>query len=383
MTEKLYYRDSHLFRFTSEVLRCEEADGKYLVVLKETAFFPEGGGQPADTGLLGGVRVLDAHEKNGEVLHYCDAPLAVGAAVTGEIDAEQRLRRMQNHSGEHIFSGTAHSLFGCSNVGFHIGADDMTLDFDYVFTAEDVERIETLANEAVRRNLPVRVFFPSPEELAALDYRSKKELSGEVRIVEIPGVDRCACCAPHVSYTGEIGIIKVLNFEKHRGGTRLSLLCGMQALEDYRRKLRSASEISALLSVRRDAVSEAVQRLLEERDALKEKRAALSLELMRLKAEAVPAGQRNVCLFVDVSDEIAARELCNLVMEKCSCLAAVFFPASEGGYRYIIGSRTRDLRKESKAINAGIQGRGGGRPEMIQGSAGAAEAEIRAFINSI
>ena len=383
MTEKLYYRDSHLFRFTSEVLRCEEADGKYLVVLKETAFFPEGGGQPADTGLLGGVRVLDAHEKNGEVLHYCDAPLAVGAAVTGEIDAEQRLRRMQNHSGEHIFSGTAHSLFGCSNVGFHIGADDMTLDFDYVFTAEDVERIETLANEAVRRNLPVRVFFPSPEELAALDYRSKKELSGEVRIVEIPGVDRCACCAPHVSYTGEIGIIKVLNFEKHRGGTRLSLLCGMQALEDYRRKLRSASEISALLSVRRDAVSEAVQRLLEERDALKEKRAALSLELMRLKAEAVPAGQRNVCLFVDVSDEIAARELCNLVMEKCSCLAAVFFPASEGGYRYIIGSRTRDLRKESKAINTGIQGRGGGRPEMIQGSAGAAEAEIRAFINSI
>ncbi|MBR0162870.1 MAG: hypothetical protein IJQ02_16555 [Oscillospiraceae bacterium] len=383
MTEKLYYRDSHLFRFTSEVLRCEEADGKYLVVLKETAFFPEGGGQPADTGLLGGVRVLDAHEKNGEVLHYCDAPLAVGAAVTGEIDAEQRLRRMQNHSGEHIFSGTAHSLFGCSNVGFHIGADDMTLDFDYVFTAEDVERIETLANEAVRRNLPVRVFFPSPEELAALDYRSKKELSGEVRIVEIPGVDRCACCAPHVSYTGEIGIIKVLNFEKHRGGTRLSLLCGMQALEDYRRKLRSASEISALLSVRRDAVSEAVQRLLEERDALKEKRAALSLELMRLKAEAVPAGQRNVCLFVDVSDEIAARELCNLVMEKCSCLAAVFFPASEGGYRYIIGSRTRDLRKESKAINTGIQGRGGGRPEMIQGSAGAAEAEIREFINSI
>ncbi len=383
MTEKLYYRDSHLFRFSSEVLRCEEADGKYLVGLAETAFFPEVGVQPADTGLLGGVRVLDAHEKNGEVLHYCDAPLPVGTVVNGEVDAEQRMRRMQNHSGEHIFSGTAHSLFGCSNVGFHIGADDMTLDFDYVFTAEDVGRIETLANEAVRRNLPVWVFFPSPEELAALDYRSKKELAGEVRIVEIPGVDRCACCAPHVSFTGEIGIIKVLNFEKHRGGTRLSLLCGMQALEDYRRKLRSAAEISALLSVRRDAVVEGVQRLLEERDALKEKRAALSMELMRLKAAAVPDGEKNVCLFVDVSDEIAARELCNLVMEKCAGLAAVFFPAAEGGFRYIIGSRTLDLRKLGKTINAGIRGRGGGRPEMIQGSARASEEEIRGFIESI
>lgn len=214
MTTRLYYIDSHLFEFTATVLRCEENKGRWETVLDETAFFPEGGGQPADTGILGGVRVINAHEKDGTVFHYCDGPLEPGTRVTGLIDREQRLRRMQNHSGEHILSGTAHRLYGCENVGFHMGDAAVVIDFDRELTREDLQRLETEANEAVRANLPVRTFYPSPKELKHLEYRSKKELQGDVRIVEIPGVDRCACCAPHVSFTGEVGLIKILEAER-------------------------------------------------------------------------------------------------------------------------------------------------------------------------
>ena len=304
----------------------------------------------------------------------------MGASVDGQVERELRLCRMQNHSGEHIFSGTAHRLYGCENVGFHMGEGDLTIDFDRELSEEEIHTVETQANEAVRADLPIEITFPSPEELAVLEYRSKKELTGEVRIVSIPGVDCCACCAPHVSRTGEVGVIKVLNFERHRGGVRLVLSCGMWALEDYRKKQQSAAEISALLSAKRDEISPAVQRLLHERDALKEKNALLAMELIRFKAAQQPETEENLCLFEAIPDEIAVRELVNLLMEKTGGLAAVFFPGEMGGYRYIIGSRSIDLRKASKAINAGIGGRGGGRPEMIQGSASASEDEIRGFI---
>ena len=380
MTETLYYSDSHLFRFRAKVLSCAEAKGRWEITLDRTAFFPEGGGQPADVGTLGGVRVLDVHERAGEIVHYCSGPLPAGEEVEGVLDAELRFCRMQNHSGEHILSGTAHRLYGCENVGFHVGESDVTIDFDKELGAEEILRIETLSNEAVRANLPVKVWFPDTETLAALQYRSKKELSGDVRIVEIPGVDRCACCAPHVDSAGEIGVIKVLNFEKHRGGVRLSVACGMWALEDYRRKQQSAAEISVLLSAKRDEVVPAVQRLMQERDAWKEKNAALAMELVKLKAAQQPETEGNLCLFETIADEVAMRELVNLLVEKCGGLTAVFFPGSGGDLRYIIGSRSMDLRKVSKAINAGICGRGGGRPEMIQGSARGTPEEIRSFL---
>lgn len=405
-TEKLYYLDSHLFDFTARVLRCEEDGGRRLIVLDRTAFFPEGGGQPADAGSLSvtageteagaseddphgrhhaplrTVRVLDVRERDGEIVHICDGALTPGERVEGHLDRELRLSRMQNHSGEHILSGCAHRLYSCENVGFHMGERDVTIDFDRELSAEALQIVETRANEAVRADLPVKAWFPEPEELAALEYRSKKELTGDVRIVEIPEVDRCACCAPHVSHTGEIGVIKILNAEKHRGGVRLSVACGMWALEDYRRKQQSTAEISVLLSAKRDEVSAAVQRLMTERDRLKEKNAALATELVRLKAERQPETEGNICLFEALSNEIAARELVNLLTEKCSGLAAVFFPGEDGSLRYIIGSRSMDLRKAAKAINAGISGRGGGKPEMIQGSAGAEPEEIARFLSA-
>ena len=229
-TEKLYYTDSHMFEFTATVLDCRDTPKGPALILDRTVFFPEGGGQQADTGSFGGVNILDVHEKDGEILHYCDRPLPAGETAEGRIDAEQRLVRMQNHSGEHVVSGLAHQLYGCENVGFHMGEDFVTIDFDRELSWEQLMEIEERANRVVRDDLPVLCTFPEPEELKNLEYRSKLELTENVRIVEIPGTDCCACCAPHVKHTGEIGLIKVLESERHRGGVRLNLACGMLAL---------------------------------------------------------------------------------------------------------------------------------------------------------
>lgn len=377
-TEKLYYKDSHMFDFSARVLDCRETARGPALILDRTAFFPEGGGQLADTGSLGAVKVLDVHEKEGEILHYCDGPLMPGERVEGRLDAEQRLVRMQNHSGEHVVSGLAHKLFGCENVGFHMGEDFVTIDFDRELSREQLMEIETLANRAVREDLPVSCTFPEPEALKSLEYRSKLELTENVRIVEIPGVDRCACCAPHVERTGEIGLIKVLDWERHRGGLRLSLACGMLALRDYRVKQENISAISQALSSKRHETAAAVERLLQEQQKSKERIAALSLELARYMAEDREETEGNICVFDSVLDEVALRELVNLLMEKCRGIAAAFSGDDRRGYRYIMGSRELDMRSLAKELNSLIEGRGGGKARMIQGSASASAAAIAA-----
>ena len=381
MTEKLYYQDSHLSAFTARITGCEPAGEGYLLTLDRTAFFPEGGGQPGDSGRIGGVFVRDTQEKDGRILHYAEAPLPVGQTVECRLDREQRLRRMQNHTGEHIVSGLIHSLYGYDNVGFHMGERCMTMDYSGELTGEELERVESAANAAIRDNLPVRAWFPEETELAALPYRSKKELTGPVRIVEIPGIDRCACCAPHVERTGEVGLVKILTAERHRGGVRITALCGMDALEDHRRRQESVTAISGLLSVPRDQVTGAVERALDVQARQKERIAALSLELARLRADSLGETEQNLVLFDSVLDEVAQRELTNLLMEKCP-VAAVFSGSDKEGWRYIIGSETVDLRKNSRAINAGIQGRGGGSPQMIQGRSAADAESIRAFFDT-
>ena len=337
MTEKLYYEDSHLFAFSALVTGCEAGKKGWLITLDRTAFFPEGGGQPADTGTIGPARVTDVHEREGRILHYTDRPLTVDERFDCEIDAEQRLRRMQNHSGEHIFSGLTHSRHGLENVGFHMGADCMTIDFDGELSWEELTELETEANRVVRADLPIRTWFPEAAERKSLHYRSKLELTENVRLVEIPGVDLCACCAPHVSRTGEVGIIK------------------------------------------RDQVAPAVERLLEQQSAQKERLALLGTELARLRADRIPETEGNLCVFDSVLDEISLRELVNLLAAKCTGMAGAFSGSDETGYRYIIGSRHLDLRADSRHINAAIGGKGGGSPEMIQGRASGSEAQIRAF----
>ena len=385
-TEKLYYTDSHLMSFSADVLQGESLeDGRCAVILDRTAFFPEGGGQLADTGWIGDARVLDVHEKNGMIFHYLDKLPSVWEDVSCRLDAEQRLRRMQNHSGEHVVSGLVHKNFGYENVGFHMGKESLTLDFSGEFTWEDMLDIERQANEAVRKNIPVITSFPPPEVLETLTYRSKLELTENVRIVEIEGVDRCACCAPHVSATGEIGVIKVLSCERHRGGMRVEIICGMDALDNFNARQKSAAEISNMLSAKRTEISEAVERLIAERNSLKESLAAAENALIRMLADSQPQKEGN-CLLINPCGEmgitlsdIARRELVNLLMPKCSGLAAVLQGSDEAGYQYIIGSAKLDLRALTRDINAAISGRGGGKNEMITGRCTAPVPVIRKY----
>lgn len=380
MTEKLYYHNSRLARFSARVTACEKTEDGWALCLDKTAFFPEGGGQLADTGVIGGVRVTDVQERGGEIRHYTTAPLEPGAEYDCAIDAEQRRRRMQNHSGEHVVSGITHRLHGANNVGFHMGSEFMTIDFDKELDWEELMEIERLANEAVRDNIPIKAWFPSPQELKALDYRSKLELTENVRIVEIAGIDTCACCAPHVAVTGEIGFIKVLDSMRHRGGVRVSLICGMDALDAVRVMQDNVSAVSRVFSVPRNETGAAAARFAAGEQKLKERIAELSMAAVHMRAEAIPACEGNICVFDELLDEVALRELVNLLSEKCTGYAAAFSGNDDEGYRYIIGSRHVDLKKHSREINAGIDGRGGGRSEMLQGRAAKNAESIQKFI---
>lgn len=381
-TEKLFYTDSHMSLFRAAVTECTETEKGWIVKLDRTAFFPEGGGQPADTGSIGSVRVLDVRERAGEILHYTDAPLTAGAEYDCAIDFEQRWRRMQNHSGEHIVSGIAHALYGAENVGFHMGSGHMTLDFSCEIPWDGLMEIERRANEAVRADLPVRAWFPDSETLRELDYRSKLELTENVRIVEIPGVDVCACCAPHVSHTGEIGLIKILDSMRHRSGIRVSAVCGMDALDAVRVMQDNVTAVSKAFSAKREETGAAAERFLAGEQKLKERIAELSMANARMIAAAAEAREGNICIFDSVLDEVALRELVNMLSEKCTGYAAAFSGSDETGWRYIIGSRHVDLRKMAKEINSAICGKGGGTPEMIQGRAAAGRQMIQKFVEN-
>ena len=382
MTEKLYYTDSHIHEFSARVLSCEKAKKGFAVVLDKTAFFPEGGGQPADTGIIGPAAVRDVQEQNGEIFHYTDQALTPGEEYACALDWEQRLCRMQNHSGEHIVSGITHKLYGFDNVGFHMGAECMTIDFSGELSWEQLTEIETLANQAVRDDLPVKTCFPGPEALSQMEYRSKLELTRDVRIVEIPGTDRCACCAPHVKRTGEIGLIKLLSAERHRGGVRIELVCGMDALRECRLMQENVTAVSGLLSAKRAKSAAAVERVLAEQARLKERVAELSMALARLKAERFGYTEGNICVFDKVLDEVALRELVNLLMEKCGGMAGAFSGSDETGYMYIIGSKNIDLRSHSREINAAINGKGGGTAEMIRGRASTTAENIQKIMKA-
>ena len=276
MTEKLFYQDSRIRKFTARVESCRETEqNQYEVVLDRTAFFPEEGGQYADSGRLfqgeQEIPVFDVQEKNGILIHYTEKALQEGTEITGEIDYEERFSKMQQHTGEHIVSGIVHRRFGYNNVGFHLGNEEVTMDFDGMLTMEQIREIEREANEAVAANVEIQVLYPTKEELKDIAYRSKMEIEGQVRIVRIPGWDTCACCAPHVTATGEIGIIKLTGAIKYKGGMRVSMLCGFRALEDYNRKEESVIAISRKLSAKPETIVEAVERLEKEIQAGKEK----------------------------------------------------------------------------------------------------------------
>ena len=388
MTEKLFYQDSHLAEFEAKVLSCMPVppdilpgrSGGYAAELDRTAFFPEGGGQYADTGVLGGVRVTDVQEKDGRILHLLERPLEPGSCVKGCIDWEERFMKMQQHSGEHIVSGLVHSTFGYDNVGFHLGSEDCTMDFNGELTKEQLVQIEQEANRAVWKNLEIQTLYPSKKELAGMEYRSKIEIEGQVRIIVVPGYDVCACCAPHVSHTGEIGLIKLTHVQRYKGGARVTMLCGGRALQDYETKQEQAGQISALLCAKENEIAEAVRHLRDEADSLKYELGEKEKKLIAAKAEMIPKDGGPVCVFTEDIAGDSMRLLMNLVLEAGHSVCAVFHGNDSDGYRYVIGSRTQNMRELVKGFNAAFDGRGGGKPEMVQGTARGCEDEMRTWI---
>ena len=374
MTEKLFYEDSHMITFSAVVKACEKVGDYYEAVLDRTAFFPEGGGQYADTGLIDGVKVLDAHERDGVIYHKVEKELPVGKQVEGRIDWEERFSKMQHHSGEHIVSGLVNSIYGYDNVGFHMGKDAVTMDFNGALSKEQLKEIEKKANEAVVKNLDIQVLYPSKEELSEINYRSKIEIEGQVRIVIVPGYDTCACCAPHVKKTGEFGLIKLIGVQNYKGGVRVSMLCGFRAIDDYEAKSESVKRISVLLSAKEAEVADEVARLKEELASQKGRVAEMQQKLLQYKVNELPENEALVVLFESDLSGDAPRELVNLLLERGTEVGVVFAETGENQYRYVIGSKVVDVRSFAKMLNEKFAGRGGGKPEMVQGSvSGAAE----------
>ena len=376
MTEKLFYQDSHRTEFTAKVISCEEAKDGYRVVLDQTVFFPEGGGQYADTGMLGDTEVTDVHEKDDVIYHTTKEPLEAGSEVNGKINWDERFEKMQQHTGEHIVSGIVHERFGYNNVGFHLGSDYCTMDFDGPISKEQLKEIEAAANEAVYQDLEIKILYPSKDELKDLDYRSKIEIEGQVRIVEIPGYDVCACCAPHVKTTGEIGAIKFVSMVNYKGGERITMLCGRRAMRDYEKKDSMTKEISALLCAKEYEVAEAVVRLKDEQNRMKSQLAEMQQKLLEYRVAEIAVDQKIVTVFDSTLSGNLPREMMNKLLDKGAEICAVFAGTDEEGYRYVIGSRSEDVRPLSKMLNTMFQGRGGGKPEMVQGSVKGTRTEI-------
>ena len=380
MTEKLYYRDAYATKFTARVLDCTEEKKHWTVILDRTLFYPEGGGQPADIGVLSGVCVLDVHERGEDIVHTTDKPLSVGAEVEGEIDWEHRFDLMQNHSGEHILSGVICGRYGCDNVGFHMGKESITIDLNTKIPAEDLPYLEEKANEAIWKNVPVGIRYPSKEELAKLEYRSKKELEGQVRIVTIPGVDVCACCAPHVKKTGEIGMLNVQSLSNYKGGVRISILSGFRALEEERKKSQVISSISGTLSANQELLPELVEKLKQSNQDLKYKLAQAKQKLVEQKMKEIPADQENVLLFETDLDTPVMRNAINGLVETHAGICGIFVEKEEGGYNFIIGSKTKDCREIATLLREKTGARGGGSAAMIQGSVSAEEKDLRELL---
>lgn len=378
MTEKLYYIDSHLDKFSALVKDICVINNRCAVVLDKTAFFPEGGGQLADVGFIEGTNIYDVKEKDGEIYHFFsgEADFKIGDTVNARIDFSLRFARMQAHSGEHIVSGLAHKLFNAENVGFHMDGLLMTVDFDKVLTAENIAQLEAMANERVYKNLSV---YTQTATDNSIDYRSKKDFDGEVRVVVIEDTDRCACCAPHVKKTGEIGLIKILSCVSHRGGVRITLICGGAAYENYCNMYSQILKISALLAAKHNEASIAVEKLLTQNTELKSKITLQRHKKNCIIADSVRESVKNIALQCLDSDMEDLREIALLIREKAEGVAIAYCGSDENGYIYALTGRENKLKKLIPLLNSSLHGRGGGNDEMLQGNLCCKASDIVSF----
>ncbi len=377
MTKELFYQNTYQTEFTAIVLSCVFNKGRYEVILDRTCFYPEGGGQSADMGFLDDVRVFDVHTKDNEIIHYCEKELEVGKAVCGKIDWDRRFDFMQQHSGEHIVSGLICQKFHCDNVGFHLGDEVVTIDFNAEMNLNDVLEIEELANRYIQKNISPKIWFPDETERKTLDYRSKKELTGDIRIVEFPEADICACCGTHVKNTGEIGIIKFLSCKNYKGGVRLEVVSGYRAyrylLENWKQNL----QISQKLSAQYFETSNFVDKILQNSMELKQRNTALLEEKHQQMARQY-ANAGDVLLVEEEMDSLTLRKLCESIHQTNNGSVTVF-SGKEGSYKYVIMDDSLQLVSNLKEMNTILQGKGGGKGNFAQGSVNCTKEEIYTF----
>ena len=377
-TIRLFYQDPYQTQFEAVVAETRVHKDKFQVRLNQACCCAEGGGQPYDTGTLNDIRVTEVHESDGEIWHTVAAPIEVGEAVKGQIDWERRFDLMQQHSGEHIISGILHQMTGCDNVGFHLTPENVYIDLSLPLDADTLREAENRANRYIWGNHPIDISWPDPETLAAMEYRSKKELTGDVRIVAFPGADRCACCGTHVATSGEIGQIRLLTVQNWKGGVRVEMACGKRALEISRDWMNETLEISRSLSVKPAGASAAVHRLESELSAAKMRVSALEDSLFAAWAEEY-SGEGDLTLFKDGLTPDSLRKLTGSLIEKRTGRCAVFSGNDQDGYKYAVGQKDGDLRTLVKEMNAALNGRGGGKPFFAQGSVAASKEQIEQF----
>ena len=391
-TKKLYDMDAYATSFVAKVLSCKEvvrieADGEettcYEVLLDETLFFPEEGGQTPDKGVLGDATVLDVQIQGKEIVHYTDKPLTEGVEVSGQIDWQHRFFNMQQHSGEHIFSGLAYRKYGYQNVGFHLSNQIVTMDFDGVFTEAQLEEMEWEVNEAIAANVEIKTGYPSSAELEKLEYRSKIDIKEDVRIVEVEGYDLCACCAPHVHRTGEIGMFKIQTAQNYKGGMRISFLCGFRALEEYRKKAKILTDLTGIMTTNQENLPEYVEKMKNQVQVLKSELAQSRQQVMEYKIADIPSAQRDVLLFETGLDNLVARNTVNKLMEKHEGICGIFIGDDKGGYSFIVGSKTVDCRELATKLREELGARGGGGAQMVQGSVVASKVQIESLVSSL
>lgn len=379
-TEKLYESDGMLCTFQAQVLSCEKRGDGYAVILDRTAFFPEGGGQGADTGKIGDAHVADVQIENGEILHFTDIPVFGTAECT--LDFTERFRKMQNHLGEHLLCGAIHRLYGFDNVGFHLGADYMTFDINGVLTENQIQEAECEANRAVFSDVPVRCYTPQPDELSRLEYRAKNkklEKKEHIRIVEVTGFDRCACCAPHLDRTGKVGIIKITNVMKYKGGMRFTALCGSDALTDYQKKQDDIAALCALLSSKADLLCETVTARLHELGAAKHTIGLLRHSMVQRILDSLPEQTKSVCFFESLLDTNGLRELASGGAAKTSGIFTALSGTDDTGYDFVSSSCHLPMKTIAPKIVSSLGGKCGGSDKMLFGHITASEQQIRAF----
>ena len=380
MTELLYYKDAYIKDFCATVVDAKRVGDNYEIFLDKTAFFSELGGQTSDTGVIGGVRVLRVDEVGGRIVHTTDGCLVVGSTVECRVDFTERFEKMQLHTAEHLVCGIIHREFGYDNVGFHLGDAEVTLDVNGVMTREMIDRVELIANRAIYENVEVRAFFPTADEAAALEYRSKLDITENLRIVSIAGYDDCACCAPHVKRTGEIGLIKILDFMKHRGGTRIRLLAGHRAMRDYIKRCEAAQEISSMLCVPQADIAAGVKDFMAAAFQNEGKIKAANQRIVELEDSLVSPTDKNVVVFAKNITIADARELVNRMMKKVLGISVVLL-GIDGSYSYVMGSENVDVPTACREANAALNGKGGGRPPMVQGSFGTTAEAIKKYFS--